>query len=108
MATHYAIVPADSALRHGLRLLFGSAMALAIVLGCLAMLRRDVVRHRAWMRRACAIGLGAGTQVRIQIPPLLIIGEPDDLSRALMMGAGWVLNPAVAEWLIHRAQVSSR
>ena len=108
MATRYAIVPADSALPHGLRLLFGSAMALAIVLGCLAILRRDVVRHQAWMRRACAIGLGAGTQALIQIPPLLIIGEPDDLSRALMMGAGWVLNLAVAEWLIRRAQVSSR
>jgi uncharacterized membrane protein len=100
MASSYAIVPADSALLHGFRLFFGWAMALAIALGFFAILRKDVTRHQDWMRRAYAIGLGAGTQAFIQIPPLLLFGEPDDLSRALMMGAGWGVNLLVAEWSI--------
>ena len=107
MATFYAIVPADSALLHGLRLFFGSAMALSILLGLLAIRRRDVAGHQDWMRRAYAIALGAGSQALIQIPPLLLFGEPDDLSRALMMGAGWLVNLAVAEWLI-RAKAIGR
>lgn len=99
MALFYAIVPADSALLHGLRLFFGLAMALSILLGYLAILRRDVVRHQDWMRRAYAIGLGAGTQAITQLPLLLLFGQPDAMTLALMMGAAWVANLAVAEWL---------
>ena len=29
----------------------------------------------------------------------LIAGKPDELSRALLMGAAWVINLAVAEWV---------
>ena len=38
-------------------------MILCLVLGLRAILRRDVPTHRAWMIRAYALGLGAGTQV---------------------------------------------
>ena len=102
MAMFYAIVPADSALLHAFRLFFGSAMALSIVLGILAIRRRDVARHQNWMRRAHAIGLGAGTQALTQLPLLLLFGAPNGLTLTLMMGAAWVLNLAVAEWLIRR------
>ena len=98
----YAIVPADSALLHGFRLFFGSAMALSILLGYFAIRRRVVARHQEWMRRACAIGLGAGTQALIQLPPLLLFGAPNELTLALMMGAAWVANLAIAEWFIRR------
>ena len=37
-------------------------MAAAIVLGFTAIRRRDIAAHRAWMIRAYALGLGAGTQ----------------------------------------------
>ena len=30
----------------------------------------------------------------------LIAGPPSELSQALLMGAGWVINLAVAEWAI--------
>ena len=50
-------------LYHVFRLFFGSAMVLSIVLGFVAIRRRDMVRHRAWMIRAYAIALGAGAQV---------------------------------------------
>jgi uncharacterized membrane protein len=107
MAMFYAIVPADSALLHGFRLFFGSAMALSIVLGYRAIRQRDVARHQAWMRRAYAIGMGAGTQALTQLPLLLLFGVPDEFTLALMMGSAWVLNLAVAEWLIHRARVAA-
>jgi uncharacterized membrane protein len=83
------------------RLLAGSGMAVSLVLGYLAIRRRDIRRHRAWMTRAYAFALGAGTQVFT-----LGIGESllghGDLNTALLQGAGWAINLAVAEGLIRR------
>lgn len=84
-----------------LRLVFGSAMVLSIVLGFLAIRRRDVARHRAWMIRAYAIALAAGAQVFTLGIGEAIVGE-GDTSSALFAGAGWVINLAVAEWVIRR------
>ncbi len=103
MAGSYAIVPADSSLLHRLRLLFGWAMVWATASGLVAIHGGHVAAHQAWMRRAYAIGLGAGTQALLLGPAILLFGEPDGTGRALMMGAGWVLNLAVAEWLIRSA-----
>lgn len=102
MATFYAIVPADNALLHGFRLVFGATMAASIVLGFLAIRRGKVSVHQAWMRRAYAIGMGAGTQALTQIPLVMILGKLDAMTLALAMGGAWVLNLAVAEWLIIR------
>ena len=44
------------------RLLASSGMGVSIVLGVTAIRARDIARHRAWMMRAYALGLGAGTQ----------------------------------------------
>ena len=52
--------------------------------------------------RAYALGIGAGTQALTQLPWLLLFGAPDDLTRAWLMGAAWVINLAAAEWLIWR------
>jgi uncharacterized membrane protein len=106
MAWFYAIIPADSALLHGFRLFFGSAMAFSIVFGCLAIRRRDVARHRDWMCRAYAIALAAGTQAITQLPLLLLFGAPDELTLALLMGAAWVANLATVEWYIHRGRTA--
>jgi uncharacterized membrane protein len=84
------------------RLGFGSAMVASIVLGFQAIRRGDVRGHRAWMMRGYAIGLGAGTQVLTQGVGAVILGPPHELSNALLMGAGWVINLAVAEWAIRR------
>lgn len=92
----------DGEILYGLRLVFGSAMLLFILFGVAAIRRRDFARHGAWMIRAYAIGLGAGTQVLTHLPLLFFptfLGEP---TRALAMGAGWVINLAVAEWLIRK------
>ena len=77
-------------------------MIVFIVLGFTAIRRRDVTRHRAWMMRGYAIGLGAGTQVLTLMVGELIAGPPSEFSRALLMGAAWVINLAVAEWIIRK------
>ncbi len=90
----------DGGLLAGFRLVFGSAMVLSILFGLAAIRRRDFARHRAWMIRGYAIGLGAGTHVLTGLPWILILGTPGELPRALLMGAGWVINLGVAEWII--------
>ena len=86
------------------RLVFGTAMALSIVLGVDAVRRRDFVSHGAWMIRAYAIGLGAGTQVLTHLPWFILVGKPGESSRAVLMGAGWVINVVVAEWIIRKGE----
>jgi Na+/proline symporter len=85
-----------------LRLIFGSAMLLSILLGVAAIRRRDFAQHGDWMLRGYAVGMGAGTQVLTLIAGPLIVGLPSELSRAILMGAAWVINLAVAEWIIRR------
>jgi uncharacterized membrane protein len=102
MTVFYPWPKGDGALLYIFRLLFGSAMVVSIVLGFIAIRRGDVRRHRAWMARGYAIGLGAGTQVLTLAAGELIAGPPSELSRALLMGAAWVINLAVAEWAIRK------
>jgi hypothetical protein len=57
------------------------------------------------MIRGYAIGLGAGTQVLTHLPWFVLVdGRPGELARGLMMGAGWVINVVVAEWIIARGR----
>src|SRR5215510_14599477 len=65
-----------------------------------AIRRKDIAQHRAWVTRGHAIGMGAGTQLLTHLPWILISGKPGVLCRALLMGAGWVINVFVAEWII--------
>jgi uncharacterized membrane protein len=102
MTLFYPWPKGDGELLYVLRLLFGSAMVISIVLGFTAIRRRDVRRHRAWMMRGYALGLGAGTQALILLAGELIAGPPSELSRALLMGTAWVINLAVAEWIIRK------
>jgi uncharacterized membrane protein len=87
-----------------IRLLVGSTMAAAIVLGFTAIRRRDIAAHRAWMIRAYALGLGAGTQAFTEGIGEALFGT-GDLSKAISMGSAWVINALVAEWVIRRPSV---
>ncbi len=102
MTQFYPWPQGDGVLLYGLRLLFGSAMFLAILLGVAALRRRDFAQHGDWMLRGYAIGMGAGTQVLTLAAGSLIVGPPSELSRAVLMGAAWVINLAVAEWAIRK------
>jgi uncharacterized membrane protein len=84
------------------RLIVGSAMLASIVLAVIAIRRRDIPSHSAWMTRAYAIALGAGTQVLTLLPWSLLVGTPDELPHTVLMTAAWVINIAVAEYVIRR------
>ncbi len=83
------------------RLAVGSAMAASIVLGFTAIRRRDIPAHRAWMIRAYALAVGAGTQIFTQGIGEALFGT-GDLSTGLSVSSGWVINAAIAEWVIRR------
>lgn len=85
-----------------MRVVLGTAMAAAIVVAFLAIRRGDVPAHSAWMTRAYAIGLGAGTQVLTLLPWTLAFGTPSQTMHSVLMGAAWAINLAVAEVVIRR------
>ncbi len=105
MTLFYPHPAGDGDFLSALRLLFGSAMIVSIVLSYAAIRRGNVNQHRAWMMRGYAIGLGAGTQALILMAGEMIAGKPSEFSRALLMGAAWVINLAVAEWVIRKRPV---
>jgi uncharacterized membrane protein len=84
-----------------LRLVFGVAMIATLVLGFRAARHRDFAVHRAWMIRSYAIGLVAGTQVFTLGFGQAILGR-GPVPTALLMGAAWAINLAVAERAVRR------
>ena len=86
------------------RLLVSSGMGAAVILGLVAIRRRDITSHQAWMTRAYALALGAGTQA-------FTVGFGEALfgtgvvNHDLMMAGAWAINLAVAEWVIRRPAI---
>jgi hypothetical protein len=102
MTQYYPGANFDGTAVYVLRLVVGVGMAMSLCLGLFFIVGRDIGNHRAWMMRAYALGLGAGTQAFTHIPWFLFPDIQGELVRALCMGAGWLINIAVAEWLIMR------
>jgi uncharacterized membrane protein len=101
MTLFYPRQPGTGVLAYLFRLAFGAGMAASIILGFTAIRRRDIARHQAWMTRAYALALGAGTQVFTKGIGPAVFGT-SELTLDLSLGAGWVLNLAIAEYLIRR------
>ena len=101
MALFYRRQPGTGELALLFRLTFGSGMAACIVLGFSAIRRGDVATHQGWMTRAYAIAVAAGTQAFTQGIATGFLGT-STLTTDLALGAGWVVNLAVAEVVIHR------
>jgi uncharacterized membrane protein YozB (DUF420 family) len=102
----YVTGPADDGgLLLAMRLVVGPAMFVFLLLGLRAILRRDIQSHSAWMMRAYALGIGAGTQVLTFLLFTIPFGEPNPLATALLMGLAWAVNLAVAEAVIRRRRV---
>lgn len=91
-------------LLYGFRLAVGSGMVASILLGFEAIRRGDVVRHQAWMTRAYALALGAGTQVLTGALGSALLGT-SVLAHDVPMGAAWAINLAVAEFAIRRSRI---
>ena len=103
MAQFYPRVAFDGAAVYWERIVVGVAMTASLWLGVTAVRRHDLGAHRAWMMRAWALGMGAGTQVLTLIPLMLAPSLQSELSRALAMGAAWAINAVVAEYFIQRS-----
>jgi uncharacterized membrane protein len=88
-------------LLYGLRLAFGAAMAACLVLGVSSVRRGDIGAHRAWMIRAYAVAIAAGTQALTVGLGGALIGT-SGIRYDVLMGSAWVINLAVAEWAIRR------
>lgn len=108
MTQFYPSAGFDGPLLYVIRLLVGVAMTLSLCLGLVAIRKRDIASHRAWMMRGYALGLGAGTQVLTHLPWLLLPDIRGELTRTVLMGAGWAINLALAEWLIARERSRQR
>lgn len=102
MQVAYELPANDGAALGTMRFVVGLAMLGALLLAIVALYRRDFVNHGAWMIRSYAIAMGAGTQVLTHVPVVLLVGPPDEGLRATLMGAGWGINVAFAEWIIRR------
>jgi len=87
-------------LLRGVRLAVASAMMASLLIAWRSILLRDVQRHEAFMIRAYALGQGAGTQVLVLLPWMLISGESGALTRDLLMTLSWVINIVAAESII--------
>lgn len=83
------------------RLLVSSGMGASVLLGLVAIRSRNIARHRAWMTRAYALALGAGTQAFTVGFGEAIFGT-GVVRTDLMMASAWAINLAIAEWVIRR------
>ncbi len=97
--THFFELPEklQGPLLYWVRVSVSLGMVVSLILGMLAILRKRIEAHKAWMLRAYALGQGAGTQVLVVIPWHLIIGEPSGSTRDLLMTFAWVLNLYIAQ-----------
>ena len=107
MTLLYQPKPGTGDLLYVLRLAFGSAMIACLILGFTAIRHRKIAAHRAWMIRAYAIGLAAGTQAFTEGIGQALLGT-GELQGDLAKAAGWALNLVVAEWVIARQTKPNR
>jgi uncharacterized membrane protein len=102
MAHFYPWPAGDGEVLYGMRLLVGFIMTLSLILAVVAVRQRQFPLHGAWMVRAYALGMGAGTQVLTQIVWLLLVGTSGEFARNMVMGSGWVINIIIAEYIIYQ------
>ncbi len=98
MTFYYAWPQYDGQGLYLIRIVVGTVMTYGLIAATTAILNKDIARHRAWMMRAYALGLGAGTQVLTHIPWLLLPDYHNETFRTISMAAGWGINVAVVEW----------
>lgn len=83
---------------------FGLALLIALAMAMLAIRNRDFLRHRAWVIRAYAVGMGLGTVALAFFPLYLIMGRPPvGLASDIVFVAAWALSIVFAEVIIRRS-----
>lgn len=85
------------------RLLFGIALGVALAVAMHAIRERDFTRHRNWMIRAYAIGMGATAVTMVFFPIYAITGEPPmGLAADILFLGSWTGCVVFAEGLVRR------
>jgi uncharacterized membrane protein len=86
---------------------FGLALIAALALAVRAVRAHDMLRHRAWMIRAYAIGIGSGTVAPVMFPIYLVSGEPPTgLATDMAVVGMWLFTIAVGEWVVRRLEIA--
>lgn len=106
MTLFYPAANSDGLVVSYVRLIVGIAMTMCLGFGIDSIRKRKFTEHGRWMIRAYALGLGAGTQVLTHIPWFLYPQIQGEAARALFMTLGWVINVAVAEWIIQKTIIT--
>lgn len=87
--------------------IFGLALLVALALSMAAIRSRDFLRHRAWMIRAYAVGMGLGTVGLVFFPIYIIKGQaPIGLASDIIFVTSWGLNLVLAEIVIRHSSPS--
>lgn len=85
------------------RLLFGIALGVALAVAMRAVRKRDFTRHRNWMIRAYAIGMGATSVTMVFFPIYVITGAPPTgLASDIIFLGSWAACVVLAESLVRR------
>jgi hypothetical protein len=102
MAQIYPPFIGDGTALRWIRTIVGVAIIGFIVAGLFAIQRCQFNTHRAWMMRAYAMAVAAATQPLTLIPFGLIPAANNEIGYTLGLAAGWVVNLAIAEYLVRR------
>ncbi|WP_349826645.1 DUF2306 domain-containing protein [Brevibacterium litoralis] len=102
MTAVYVFPPVDGPALAVSRYVVGAATLVFLGLAVYRVIRRDFAAHGAWMMRAYALAMGAGTQVLTSAPFLIAFDAPIEFWRLVQMDAGWLLNVIAAEIIIRR------
>jgi uncharacterized membrane protein len=97
----------DTAVPAVARGVFGVALLATLAMAMAAIHDGDIPRHRAWVIRAYAIGMGSGTVALVYFPIYIATGKPPTgLAADLVFVGWWALNIGLAEGVIHRLSLS--
>ncbi|MEM7375303.1 MAG: DUF2306 domain-containing protein [Bacteroidota bacterium] len=75
---------------------------IALFLAMRFILNRQIAKHRVWMMRAVAIGLGPATQRLFVLPVFFITGNINEQLIGLVVWGSLFLNLLVVEWILYR------
>lgn len=88
--------------------LFGLALLIALAIAMAAIRNREFLRHRAWMIRAYAIGMGLGAVALVFFPIYLVTGQPPmGMASDILFVASWAMTTVLAEVVIRSFPLST-